>query len=321
MRKVIILLFLFAFGAAGVSAYLFFSEIASGFPTLQNGVYVGHLEIAGETPKLIPWMVERRAGSPETYVTLADDLFPAQRIPHALASGAQLPLIVDGPSARYRLIGRSKAAGVYSGDLLNPITQEKGTWTLKRVDLESLSPTKQQELQDWAERWNEVVVVEHKIEAAQAKLAEQKAKLDKISSFVTEGDALKQKANSRLGATTEAVSAVRGRVKELQAALDDSLRDIELSERVSTRGRLVQLSREAIAREARWIGASIQVGGNGGNATSAKELEKAQRVKLLKSEIASERAKLAELDSARRYGGESAETSEEAEFYSNFQNQ
>lgn len=320
MRKIIVALFIAAFGAAGVSAYLFLSEIAAGFPQLPTGVYVGHLEVVGETPKLIPWMVERREGVAETYVTLADDLFPAQKIPHSLSDKSGLPFIVDGPSARFRLVGRNKAAGVYSGDLLNPITQETGTWTLRQAELEPLSPSKERELQAWAERWNEVVVVEHKIEAAQAKLAEQKAKLDKISAFVTEGDALKQKATSRLGATTEAVSAVRTRVKELQAGLDAALRDIELSERVSTRGRLVQLSREAIAREARWIGASIQVGGNVGNPTYEKELQKALRVKLLKSEIASERAKLAELDSAKRYGGESSETSEEAAFYSNFQN-
>jgi hypothetical protein len=320
MRKVVIGLFVVALSAAGISAYLFFSELSSGFPKLPNGLYVGHLDVKGEDSRTIPWMVERRPSSSDTYVTVADESFPAQRIPKALADDSALPLIVDGPSARFRLVGGEDSGGVYSGELLNPITQEKGTWTLKRVEIASLSATSESELQAWAERWNDVVVVERKIEAVQAKLAEQKAKLDKVSSFVTDGQALRQKAEVRLGETTDAVKQARSKVKELQTTLDQAIRDVELSERVSPRGRLVQLSRESIARESRWVAASLQVGAETGLPNFEKELEKAIKVKALKTEIAAERARLAEIDNAVRYGGEDSRTDDEAEFYSQLQN-
>jgi hypothetical protein len=124
----------------------------------------------------------------------------------------------------------------------------------------------------------------------------------------------------RLGAATDAAKEVRARVKELQDTLDTSVRDIELSERVSPKGRLVQLSRESIAREARWIGASIQVGTAAGGVNYEQELEKALKVKTLKAAIAAEKAKLTTLDTAHRYGGEDPSTSDEAEFYSNLGN-
>lgn len=320
MRKVIILLFIAALGASGVSAYLFFSELSSGFPQLPNGLYVGHLSVKGEEERLIGWVLEKRQGSLDTYVVLADDKFPAQRIPKALTDNTDLPLIIDGPSVRFRLVGREQSGGMYGGDLLNPITQEKGTWTLRRAVLEPLTSEKEKDFHSWAERWNEITVVERKIEAVQAKISEQKAKLEKVSGFVTDGNALKQKANMRLGAATDAVKEVRARVKTLQESLDTSIRDIELSERVSPRGRLVQLSRESIAREARWIGASIQLGTATGGAEYEQELEKALKVKTLKAQIAAEKARLADLDSAHRYGGEDPSTSDEAEFYSNLGN-
>jgi hypothetical protein len=283
-------------------------------------VYVGHLSVKGEEEKLIGWVLEKRQGSLDTYVVLAEEKFPAQRIPKALSDKTDLPLIIDGPSVRFRLVGREQSGGIFGGDLLNPITQEKGTWTLRRVQLEAFSPEREKEFHAWAEKWNEITVVERKIEAVQAKISEQKAKLEKVSGFVTDGSALKQKANMRLGAATDAAKEVRARVKELQDTLDTSVRDIELSERVSPKGRLVQLSRESIAREARWIGASIQVGTAAGGVNYEQELEKALKVKTLKAAIAAEKAKLTTLDTAHRYGGEDPSTSDEAEFYSNLGN-
>ena len=322
MRKLLILALIVSTAFLGGAGYLFYSEIHSSFPELPAGRYAGVLTYGGEeeSPRKVPWFIDKGTLNNELAAFISDDEIPAQRVPGSIGLDAALPLIVTGPRSRLRFVGSASSESVYMGDFLNPISGETGTWTLSRVEIGSSQLSDSADLQAWALRWAELQGISKKIEDANAKLGEQKTKIEKLDRFIVDEDALRKKADSRLGMTTEAVQSARTDLSQLRIELDTTLRDIELAQRVSPRGHLVVLSRESIAREAAWIEGSLQLVSPETAPGFEQSLERALRVKSLKDEIALERKRLSELETASRYRGEAAETSTEEDFYRNLQN-
>ena len=322
MRKLLLLALIVSTAVLGGAGYLFYSEIHSSFPDLPAGRYAGVLTYSGEgdSSRTVSWFIDKTAHTSEISAFTSDEEIPAQRVPSNLGLDAALPLILSGPRSRLRFIGSGASDGAYKGDFLNPISSETGTWTLSRVDVEATHPSDSADLQAWALRWSNSQGISEKIGIVTTKLAEQKAKIEKLDRFIGDEDALRKKADSRLGVTTEAVQSARTDVSQLRIDLDTTLRDIELAQRVSPRGHLVVLSRESIAREAAWIDGSLQLVSPETAPGFEQSFERALRVKSLKDEIASERKRISVLESSSRYGGETPETSNEADFYRNLQN-
>jgi hypothetical protein len=322
MRKFLILALIVSTAVLGGAGYLFYSEIHSSFPDLPPGRYAGALSYMaeGNVPRKVSWLIDKAAPGSEIAAFISDDEIPAQRVAGSIGLDAALPLIVSGPRSRLRFVGSTSSDGIYGGDFLNPITGEAGTWTLSRVETVTTASSDSADLQAWALRWSELQDISQKTANLNAKLGEQRAKIEKLDRFIVDEDALRKKADSRLGMTTEAVQSARTEMSQLRIELDTTLRDIELAQRVSPRGHLVVLSRESIAREAAWIEGSLQLVSPETAPGFEQSLERALRVKSLKDEIALERKRISELETASRYRGEAPETGAEEDFYRNLQN-
>jgi hypothetical protein len=208
----------------------------------------------------------------------------------------------------------------FEGTFVNPISNEEGTWRLEQVKLASMPENAAADLQAWAILWRELQSVEAKIEATKKKVDQQKGKIEKLNRYLVDEDSLKKKADSRLGATTGALEEARAKLAALRTELDATTRKVELLQRVSPKGRLALLGRETLQRESRWIELTLKLMAPETSPGFEEALDRANRVKTMRDEIAEERRRIAELQGAGRYRGEDSVTDREEEFYRGLQN-
>jgi septal ring factor EnvC (AmiA/AmiB activator) len=198
------------------------------------------------------------------------------------------------------------------GSCVDVMSGEKGNWSLKRAALlGSVSAELRAELFSWAEIRRELDRTEQELELLRRKSDSQQASIDTFQRYVLADDALKQKAESRLGSTSSAIQELRAQADGLRARLDESLRMLETAERLSPAGSLVLGSRESIERESRWIELTLRLLAPETSPGFEQSLERAERVKALQDKIAAERRKIRELENA----GDLVEYQQEEEFY------
>jgi hypothetical protein len=111
----------------------------------------------------------------------------------------------------------------------------------------------------------------------------------------------------------------RAQLAALRTELDATTRKVELSQRVSAKGRLALLGRESLQRESRWVDLTLKLMAPETSPGFEDALDRANRVKAIKDEIAEERRRISELQDTGRYGGENAITESEEEFYRGLQ--
>lgn len=278
MRYFIAVIVIALFAALGAGGYLAYQAYTEVFPALPQGAYVGAIEAQGREAQ--PLFIDSSHGPRDLVVALGDDDMPAQRMKTADASGAAgLPLIITGSQTRLRLIGSEHEPGRYKGTFIDPIRNERGVWVLERVAVAQISPEQQQHLQRWAAAFQELNAVE--------------------------GELSKAYSGAALGSLGGGDSA--GRTAR-QGELDRAVRNLDLSGRLSDQGRLVQLSRESIQREGRWVEQVLQLEAPETSPSFDDDLARAYRVRELLDQIAEERRLLDERafqgDEGERYGEE-----------------
>jgi chromosome segregation ATPase len=247
---------------------------------------------------------------------------PAQEVsmPEPSASSG-LPLILVGTDIRLRLVGRQVEEESLEGAFENPISGTRGTWNLRKTEMAEIGSAVEADLQAWTVLANELSATEKQIETAQAKFDAQQGKLEKLSRFIVDEDSLREKANTRYGATSDAISEARAKLAQLRTDLDAAVRNVELSHRISPRGRLALLARESLQRESRWVEIGLNLLAPQAAPDYEQHLERAHRVKRIIDDIAQEQRLIAEYQAGERYKGEAAETAAEEEFYGGFDQQ
>lgn len=286
-----------------------------GFPQLRPGIYAGTLVSKG-SGKSIPWWVESLVGSSDLFVSVGVDGVPAQRgVVVEPSSGTRLPLIVSGAERRFRITGREDDRGEYEGDYADPITSDRGTWRLKRFDPPPLEKSERDDLVDWVATFQALRTVETKIEEIKKSYDVDEARIEKLHRYAVEDDSLQKAADSRLSSTASALDEVKKQNAAKRAELEGLLRNIDISKRVSPEGRLVELSRESIYREAKWIEQALQLTAPEVSGGFEKDYERALRVKALQDQISDERSLIRNLTEGPRYRERGAERDSEEEFY------
>jgi hypothetical protein len=318
MRRLLVgtAVFLLLLGGAG---YVLFQRHTASFPELTSGTYVG-LYTVEATGRTLPWGVVKDDLDPSLAVFVGDVRIPAQRASiHELGGKARLPLIVGGADARLRFAGEEVLSGEYAGVFLNPLSDEKGTWTLRRIPPDPIAPALKDDLTRWFALWQELDSVEGEIQKAQQEVDERTSSVDNLRAYVTDEETLKKTADQRLGRADSELDAARAELSDRQAQLDRAIRDFELTERISPQGKLVFLSREAIQRDSRWIELTLKLLAPETSPGFHQAVERAQRIKELKRKIAEERDVAVRRGEAERYGGDQDQTDEEEAFYGQLQ--
>lgn len=318
MRRLVLLsCVVLALLAGGLSLLL--KSYTAAFPDLEPGIYLGTLAPSKTAPP-IPWIVVRFAGEQSLAVGIGSVRLPAQRIAPVDPSGRnRLPLVVGDNEARLRMTGSLKEVGRYEGEYLNPISQESGRWQLRKLASDSQSPVVEQELTRWYSIWQELEHIEQEIQDSQKKADEQRSSIENLHRYVSNGETLRKTADVRLGKMDSELDVARSELQQRQQQLDKVIRDFDLSQRISPAGRLIFLSRETIQRESRWIELSLELLAPETSLGFDQALQRAEKIRSLKRDIAKEREATVERATQERYPGQKSETRSEEEFYGQLQ--
>lgn len=287
----------------------------AAFPDLPPGVYGGILKFDG-SKKDVPWIVFRRPGEQSLAVGVGLVTISAQRVaPLDPVSGAKQPLFIGGADLRLRLTGDMVADGRYEGVLLNPISQERGSWILLKGANLGLGAEREADLTRWYSLWQELEQIEGEIQISQRRVDELGGSIENLHRVVSEGEVLRKTADVRLGRADSEMEAALEEQRVRQEQLDRKLRDFGLTQRVSQEGRLVFLSRETIQRESRWIELTLDLLAPETSIGFDQALERAERVKRLREAISKEREVRANRSVAASPSGSAREAQSEEEFY------
>lgn len=319
MRPLLVLTFLVGIAGLIVGGFILVRDFNRAFPQLRPGVYAGTLipEASGEP---FPFWVESTVGSPDILVSLGAPGVPAQRgVVVEPSSKTRLPLIVTGAERRFRIVGREDDNGTYEGDYADPITSERGRWRLKRYEISPLEKAARDDLVEWVTAWQALRSVEAKIKEVKNSYDTDEERIENLHRYAVEGDSLKQAAESRLSSTTSALEELKRKNAAKKGELDELLRNIDISKRVSNEGRLAELSRESIGREGRWIEQALNIAAPNVSGNFDAAYERALKVKALQDQIADERGLIRNLTEGPRYRERDGERESEEAFYSELQ--
>jgi hypothetical protein len=273
--------------------------VRGAFPELEPGIYLGVLRLDNSS-KEVPWLVVRRQGDQSLGVAVGSVSFAAQRIaPVDPLSGSRQPLILGGAEDRLRLTGALEEPGRYTGEVFNPISSERGSWSLKRSEAVAITSDTEASLTRWYSLWQELEEIELQIQATQRKGDQQTAAIENLHRVVSDEDTLRKTADVRLGRADSELEAAQGELNARQERLDRKLRDFDLTQRISKEGRLVFLSRETIQRESRWIELSLKLLAPETSLGFDQAIARAERISELKGAIARERRALQDEDTGR----------------------
>lgn len=298
---------------------VFFREFNRVFPDVRPGVYGGVLQSA-DGGSSTPWLVEASVGSADLFVSVGDEQFPAQRaVVVDGASKTRLPLLISGTSRRLRLTGNEIAGQGYRGDYVDPITSEKGTWQLSRLEVAELGRDLDEELGTWAVVWQAYQVVQNKIFEADKRSEADRERLEKLRKSVGDDENLREVGASRLSSTSSSVDDVKRGLEVRRKELEALLHEVEIAQRVSKQGRLVELGTESVQREARWIEQALKLTVPEVSGNFEAEYERALKVKALQDQISDERGLLRNIEESPRYRGQASERDKEEEFYNGLQ--
>jgi hypothetical protein len=161
--------------------------------------------------------------------------------------------------------------------------------------------------------------VETKIEEVKNIYDTDEGRIEKLHRYAVEGDSLQKAASSRLSSTAAALEELKRENSAKKGQLDELIRNIDISKRVSHEGRLVELGRESISREARWFEQALHIAAPDVSGNFDAAYERALKVKALQDQISDERGLIRSLTEGAQYRGQDRERESEEAFYHELQ--
>jgi len=319
VKRILLVIFVMSCMALVVVGVLLWRDMTRAFPEIAPGKYVGMIR-PHERGEALVLYVQRDADAPMVAVALGSPGTSAQKVPiKDPLGGTRLPLIITGQDLRLRLTGDRRDERRYEGEYFDPIRDRHGKWYLDRIDSDSDIDREDGDLREWIGMVKELHNIEAAIELVKRKYDAQKNKIDKLSRYVVDEGALKQTASSRLSDTSSALDSLKTDVEKLQVDLDTTMRNADLSQRISPKGRLVILSRESLQRESRWIEITLKLLAPETAPGFEEQLERARRVKAIQDQIEAEYRRIEELEGMNRNYRSGNEIESEEEFYRGLQ--
>lgn len=287
----------FALGA------LYWANMNETFPRLAPGSYLGRIHGIFPQERSTPTLIYVEQAYDSNRLQLM--IIRAGWSPTTLDLGEigdrkTLPaLSISAPEARLRLTGSETGTGQYHGEVINLDTSSKGSWSLMPVDQTLLTQNRgeswEREVRLWLALQVELQTVESKIAAAERLVPKQKNEILRLTEYLTEGSALKSKAERKLEQTEQELATAK---REYDSELNKAraiAKQLSISQRVTPRGRLVSLARESLERENRWISSMLDSDNVSNDSRYYDELERAKAVSELQGKISGIRENIAQL--------------------------
>jgi hypothetical protein len=241
---------------------LLWIEVQRRFPFLPPGSYQGEFARAleaGEGEETIRFYAESTPDESLLFALLHPGWEPqfSSMTPVDSASEEKqvLPVIVSGEGGKLQFTGREVTPGEFRGVVTNLSTGYEGVWKLfaLREGGERLSEDEEEQLRNWLKEKVELKSEQETLQSLKDSLALQETELQRLSAAIQEGESLREDGNSRY-------EEVRKEFEKMQTVLRKKLDaarklqgKVELSHKVTKKGKLVSLSREAAERDNRWL--------------------------------------------------------------------
>jgi hypothetical protein len=301
-----------------VVSVLLWSEWQKRFPRLPSGKYVGTFQgiFSDDNAQALPVYFESSNQGDTLFVVLFKNDWQPQIINTVLAGSqdnqALLPIILNNTGMRLKLTGAAADGGLFRGAVVDLKSGTTGSWELKpaAVGQENNAPAAVDSSADtrlWLYLNAELTLVDERIAAAQLLVPKQKEEIEKLTDFVTKGDALKRRADEKFMAVKEELRRQNEVIKQKRDAMKQLESAFDIAQRVTSMGKLVSLSRESLEREARWVDSMLKVSSAAGSEKLAPALERAEKIIALKQEIQQERRRIKILESGGTISAEAVE--------------
>jgi hypothetical protein len=263
----------------GVSLLLWI-EMKKRFPAIEPASYYGTIEgiFASVDGSPSRFYVERQPGGDEMIVVVVRAGWLPQVVsvvPRSGRSGGDewmLPLTINGPDGTLSLIGTRAGPGEYVGRAVNSDTGREGSWQLAKIeDMAPVAQRDERELTLWLSLRYELLEVREQIAGLEKQVPAQKAEIDKLSAFISEGTRLRSSADEKFLKVKEQLREAQLELKQLQEEARKLEAQLDLAQRFTGMGRLVSLARESLEREGRWIDSMLR----GDVVSTQSEIERA----------------------------------------------
>ena len=289
--------------------FLLWSEFQQRFPALPEGAYYGILEGVFSADSKIEknLYAENIEQEGKLLLTLLEEGWAPQKIDIA---GSRIsvndkdwlyPLILSNSRNSIRLIGSRISSGEYRGTATNLGSGLKGRWALHKVKvgIQALTEEEKKELQLWLLLRNELNEIEHKVSRFEEIVPKQKGEITRLEEFVTEGSELKSRADEKLKLALNELDQARKKLKQEQDEIAELESKVLIAQKVTKKGKLVQLARKSLEREARWVESMLNTSIVNESPKLKEALKRAEEILELKKSIAIEKDRIVQLHSKR----------------------
>ena len=301
-------------GVVVLGAYLW-SGAKSGFPKIAAGSYIGSISIPGakQVSSTFKFYLERSSADDELlFIVLREGWLPQKVLPATQSSSdMSFPVTISGKDGSFRFEGRQLADGQYAGKVIYIDSGRVGTWTISPVKVEPKDSTDKEtnQVRDWLLLKAGLVDAVARYESLSQNMAKQKAEIDSLSGYVTEGGDLKARAAKKLDGIKREQSDARQLLERKQKEAKELEDKIEIAESVTRMGRLVSLSRESLEREARWADSMLRSIGDYSVSDSGPGPDQTDPSAKIKQSIDLERERISRLEQLLGNGASNFEDS------------
>ena len=299
MKRIVVCLIVFvlASGAWGIrEGYKLYSAV---FPSLAPGVYRGVMRLEGEDPMAL--LVLQKKNDSAVSVAVGKEGFKAERVWCTDPSGStRLPLIFEGMGKRFRLTGESgEHPDEFKGRAYEALSGRSGTWMLARDTLAPPAVEVKRDLIQWSALMSEIERLGDALDRTQEEMNDQR----EVMEVRGELNVLEESQAH----TTESENTAK----------EQELIAFEALKGAGQYGRLVKLSRNALARDSAWISSVLSAVSNETSEDFQLDWERTKRVLALKEAIAKARIDVSRKNNEFDFDGNEIER--EREFYEQFQ--
>jgi hypothetical protein len=302
-----------------VVSWLLWFEMSKRFPNLDAGSYAGAIQgiFPGESEGQGVFYVERKPNSDKLLFVLFRQDWQPQVVTSASSGNDSkdgewlLPISINGPDAKLRFIGSKEGAGEFGGKVVNLNNGTQGSWNIKQIVQESPAAAEAaSEIQAWLQKRSELEDIDNRIARAEAEIPRQRAEINKLTDFITEGSKLKSRAQQKLDESRQELTRREASLKSRREEARNLEQQFDLSHRVRGLGKLVSLGRESLEREAHWVSSMMDSDLQNVPPDLEVAVDKSKKIIELKRELAEERARIDRLEHA---AAEQEEPAEEVE--------
>lgn len=277
-----------------VGGALFLRESFKQFPSIPAGRYLGVVKNSALSGGELELSVERAEGSSTIMLTPLAAGWDGTQVVDSQKILSQGVYLSNEGGARVRLFGTLLSEGRYGGEA--EISSQEGTWEIGivRPMQKPLSDGQHSDPTLWLSLRAELAVAHGAQRVYQSGIATADAQLKELLAALEDEEQLKREISRRTEEVTALLQKARDEVGAIRKKATTLAAQLQVSLRVAPMGKLVSLARESSERETRWA-ESVAFRSGPPVLDMTEDLARAQRIELLKQQIAEEELRIREL--------------------------